>query len=50
MTHPVAVYDASVLYPSLIRNLLMHLAATTPPAARCISRSGRETCWLTGPT
>lgn len=31
---PVAVYDASVLYPSLIRNLLMHLAVAGLVAAR----------------
>ena len=31
---PVAVYDASVLYPSLIRNVLMHLAASGMVAAR----------------
>lgn len=34
MTPPVALYDASVLYPSLIRNLLMHLAVGGLVAAR----------------
>ncbi|MFK7602343.1 hypothetical protein ACI3L1_09045 [Deinococcus sp. SM5_A1] len=31
---PVAVYDASVLYPSLIRNLLMYLGTEGLVAAR----------------
>ena len=31
---PVALYDASVLYPSLIRNLLMYLGTETLVAAR----------------
>lgn len=34
MTRPVAVYDASVLYPSLIRNLLMYLGTEGLVAAR----------------
>lgn len=31
---PIALYDACVLYPSLIRNLLMHLAVSGRVAAR----------------
>lgn len=31
---PIALLDASVLYPSLIRNLLMHLASADLIAAR----------------
>ena len=31
---PVALYDASVLYPSLIRNLLMYLGTESLVAAR----------------
>lgn len=34
MTRPVAIYDASVLYPSLIRNLLMYLGTEGLVAAR----------------
>lgn len=33
-TPPIALYDACVLYPSLIRNLLMHLAVSGLVAAR----------------
>lgn len=31
---PTAIYDASVLYPSLIRNLLIHLATAGLVQAR----------------
>ncbi|MGY2896922.1 PIN domain-containing protein [Deinococcus sp. UYEF24] len=34
MTPPIVLYDASVLYPSLIRNLLMHLAVGGLVSAR----------------
>ena len=34
MTRLTALYDASVLYPSLTRNLLVHLATSSLVAAR----------------